>query len=685
MNPAHNRIAWQPPRPLWRGTTSFSRAPQLLRFASDEFMEQMIATLDEDPAAISRLVAKPETWHTPMAENESSDLIQRVPIPAPVANTKRRLRLGISRPASPPPAPAPESPLKLYQPAHMRHYLVAGSLTCAVPGLPEHILAGSQERVGYVIRRLLPASASPSGDQTKVEFAFIQEGDEQRWQRVADAGSSENVLAPGEEILPLFRLPHRDEVGRARGLWTGVIPVGRRDDYHAKPVDRTVVALAAGQQAALRPGARAAPAPSKSARLTRFKMEVAEPWKAMIRAAAKASDDLRASSSATARQRFDFNLQFQMQSWLILLDLADWLEAYLPRVWTAVKASSPDGLSGNEFTLFQRLEAAHASELVVPMRDPANQLSTTGNLKPMAPSLVSALSQVRAAGVREMLEGKTTHYAAVGALAREADWPPFHFPLAGLDTANMAKGPFAGVIAGLTEPQIEGDAAVVETPAAIPPGGPDPEALDKFTALVGRALPAQSEADVQPVPFALKLRDSLIATAGDDGLFVIRFVHLNRDCGPLHPPTLSEPTEKFRMASFFDPDAPVRPIRITLPLDTSPAGLRKYGRGTAFVLSDMLCGQVQRAKGLGLVDLIRQVLPAPLHKDLDMGNGGGCKGSGEVEIGMICSLSIPIITICALLLLIIIVMLLDFIFRWLPWFILCLPIPGLKGKKGATA
>ena len=33
---------------------------------------------------------------------------------------------------------------------------------------------------------------------------------------------------------------------------------------------------------------------------------------------------------------------------------------------------------------------------------------------------------------------------------------------------------------------------------------------------------------------------------------------------------------------------------------------------------------------------------------------------------MICSLSIPIITLCALILLIIIVTLLDFIFRWLP-------------------
>jgi hypothetical protein len=93
----------------------------------------------------------------------------------------------------------------------------------------------------------------------------------------------------------------------------------------------------------------------------------------------------------------------------------------------------------------------------------------------------------------------------------------------------------------------------------------------------------------------------------------------------------------------------------------------------------MLCGQVQRAKGLGLIDLIMQILPWPLHKDLDMGDGGGCK-DGDLDIGMICSLSIPIITLCALILLLVIVFLLDFVFHWVPWLIMCFPVPKLKGK-----
>ena len=55
--------------------------------------------------------------------------------------------------------------------------------------------------------------------------------------------------------------------------------------------------------------------------------------------------------------------------------------------------------------------------------------------------------------------------------------------------------------------------------------------------------------------------------------------------------------------------------------------------------------------------------------------------NGGNAIGMICSLSIPIITLCAFILLIIAISLLDIIFRWLPWFITCFRAPGLKRKR----
>src|SRR5262249_27240617 len=155
-------------------------------------------------------------------------------------------------------------------------------------------------------------------------------------------------------------------------------------------------------------------------------------------------------------------------------------------------------------------------------------------------------------------------------------------------------------------------------------------------------------------PSAIVPKDAL------NGWFVLRCAYERPACGPLHTDVVSAATERFQLAGFFDPDAPARPIRIGLPLDISPAGLRKFDRNTAFVMSDLLCGQVQRFKGLTLGDLIRAVLPFPLHQDLSTGNAGPCTS------GTICSLSIPIITLCALIILMIIVSLLDMIFHWLP-------------------
>ncbi|HEV7844184.1 MAG TPA: hypothetical protein VGO69_10850, partial [Pyrinomonadaceae bacterium] len=154
-------------------------------------------------------------------------------------------------------------------------------------------------------------------------------------------------------------------------------------------------------------------------------------------------------------------------------------------------------------------------------------------------------------------------------------------------------------------------------------------------------------------------------------------------CGVLEPPVLSEPSKPFQMAGFFDPDAPARPIRIALPMDTSPAGLRKFDKNTAFMISDMLCGQIDRMKGLTLGDLVLSVLPWPFHKDLSVPERGPCtaEGNPSLQVGMICSLSIPIITICALLLLMIIVSLLDIIFKWIPYFLICFPLPGFKAKN----
>jgi hypothetical protein len=134
------------------------------------------------------------------------------------------------------------------------------------------------------------------------------------------------------------------------------------------------------------------------------------------------------------------------------------------------------------------------------------------------------------------------------------------------------------------------------------------------------------------------------------------------------------------MAAFFDSDAPARPIRIGMPVDTTPAGLRKFDKNTAFVMSDSLCGQAGAAGngGMSFLDLVLSVLPFPFNKGLDGSAANPCADGW----GMVCSLSIPIITLCAFILLLIFISLLNIVFFWMPFFRLCLPVPKFSAKGG---
>ena len=143
-----------------------------------------------------------------------------------------------------------------------------------------------------------------------------------------------------------------------------------------------------------------------------------------------------------------------------------------------------------------------------------------------------------------------------------------------------------------------------------------------------------------------------------DCYFIVRCVYNRPQC---HSVLLSPPSQPFLMASYFDSDAPARRIQVAMPVDTSPAALRKYDKGVAFLISDELRNQIGRVASLD---------------DLSKGNIGGSPG---LSLGMICSLSIPIITICAMILLFVIVIALNLVFFWMPFFKICFPIP-VKGK-----
>ncbi|MEO8373688.1 MAG: hypothetical protein ABI471_00580 [Sphingomonas bacterium] len=690
-------LTWAAPRPLWRGGASPGRAPTILRFATDEFMEQLLGMLATDPGSLVDHVARPETWRSPPGKLATEDLIERVPLPAPLKQSRLMTRL--ARAPKPLAAPAVDTRLKLYQPAHQRFYIACATLACAIPGLPDRKLAGGHEQVGFVLRRRMPATANAAANAPLVEYGYVKDATGGRWQRVSDGDDA--VLAPGEERLPAFPLAHQDSHGLKRSLWGGLIPVGRREQYMSAPITRTVKRLVDGQAEALAGAAPAAPRNSKLARTTEFKMDFAEPWKALIQAAMKAADDIDRDndadySSGLKRQTRirARNLAFQSQSWLLLLDLMAFLDRHLKPVAAAVRNSSSAGLSGARLDLYTWLSTQTSTAARTLLANGFKASAGDGTARPeYQRSLADALRKVVADGVSDLLEDAETQYRDDP--GERASWPPFHYLLAGIASDGNggsidAQGGFRTLppsnpgtppddeIGALTAPLTDPIDPVTpgETP---PPQLFDVNAVEKLTVLVARALDTSDESDARAMPFAQQLALAMKDSVGDTGQFVLRFVHLNVDCGPIHPPTLSQPSASFELANFFDSDAPARPVRITLPMDTSPAGLRKHARGTAFVLSDMLCGQVQRAKGMGFIDLVLQVLPWPLHKDIDTGDGGGCKNNG-VDIGMICSLSIPIITICALILLTIIITLLDFIFRWVPFFILCFPVPKLKGK-----
>ena len=642
-------IRWTQPSPFWSETATqlagvtapeFAR-PAILRFTTDSFMDELLNVLATDPRRLGEYRVRPETWRgfaAPPAPLTPKKIFA-LPFQRLGAARKNFKNGSASLPTTPPQIPLPpDLPLKLYAPAAQRYYFVASCLVCQMPGLPDrHVEPAREERVGFLVRRLFP----PNKDATRPkaeweEHAWAQGTAGNSWRKIA----ADKIAEPqeGEERLPMFALNFKDDDLRQRRLFAGLIPVGKRETYLGGAISTN------GAQ----PGVTV-----KTARKILFRKEIAEPWKALIAQAVRAKEQLDILDPAGASTAWQDKIaverdQIQGVSWLILLDFDRFLREYLPGVHARVHSQPPaEALTPEQNALFAALQNIHVGG------------SLAGKLGPVAPSLADALARIGQFG--PSLEAAPDPYNRPLA----APWPNFLFPLA--------------------DPELPAEAPPLPVPPQIPTLTPEEQLeltgaidpVDRFTALVIRALPATAPAAEPAVPpSAITPADAL------DGWFVLRCAYERPACGPLHQDVLSPRTEPFQLAGFFDPDAPARPIRIGLPLDISPAGLRKFDKNTAFVMSDMLCGQIKRFKGVTLGDLVRSVIPIPIiHKELSVGGGSACTGASGSSIGTLCSLSIPIITICALILLIIIVTLLDIIFRWLPFFIVCFPIPGLKGKK----
>jgi hypothetical protein len=349
--------------------------------------------------------------------------------------------------------------------------------------------------------------------------------------------------------------------------------------------------------------------------------------------------------------------QIQTGSWYILLDFAKFLKEHINGVW--LRLGQPVGaVVTPEDALVNALNSTVVDPtLAADLRKKANGSPLTYYQAPAAIPASLSVALKLAFDSETTLEAVKSSYDREIAAAAQA-WPLFLFPLAdaAIPSTTLPPVPPLNPVAGDKPPDLK------------------KKQIDSLAKLISDALPEQATGAVPAIPLVARQPMDM-----REGWFVIRCTFDRPECGPIDPPLLSEPTRAFQLAGFFDPDAPARPIRIALPLDTSPAGLRKFDKNTAFMISDMLCGQIARVKGLTLGDLVLSVLPWPLHKDLSVPDGGPCT-SGGLEVGMICSLSIPIITICALLLLMIIVSLLEIIFHWMPFFLFCFPLPKLKAK-----
>ena len=717
----HN-IQWLAPMPIWAKNSStgirvtnesLAPYPSILRFASDTFMQDMLDVMDDNPERIAEWLVQPETWREPM----------KTPKPAPkkvtddgiaflfnktkkltdeyksAVNT-RIVKSGLAniKQANVQPVVVAENastdgaPIKLFQSTHQRFYLVSASLISSGPGYPEQALdLSNQEKATFVVRRLVPTmdqNEEPDLDTIGDwdEYAFIVTGNGSKWLRVDQSRSLAcKKLLELEEQLPLFPVNYKDSCKQNRTVLNGLVPVGKRESWMAAAVADSVSGI----------DLQADDAEFNSS-LSRarviFMTDVTEPWKILVEQAEFKKQSLNRTfdrfdtsgnaSEETDKARRTHRDNIQMASWYVLLDFAKFLEQYLPGLWSVAAQLSANKaleisdfeLNENESQLLNSIMQAELSNAVInaliELDDQYLILTTgvedldhtdkrrekaiaTGSVKV---NLLDALLAVRELeSDLESVESEFVRFDDTGnqpvPLQVDEKWPGFLFPLADPE--------FDGPI-----PDSTATALALETRLL---------KIDELADLVEKILPEAATSDEFFNPKnVLNQRDAW---------FVIRCVYQRPHCGPLFPALVSEPTRVFQMAPFFDPDAPARPIRIPMPVDISPAGLRKYKKNTAFVISDMLCGKIKKIRKMTLGDLVLSVLPWPFHKDLpNPGDGGPCK-EGNSGIGMICSLSIPIVTLCALILLMIMVALFDLFFRWIPFLFICLPIPGLKGKS----
>jgi hypothetical protein len=608
-----SRVTWLSPSPLWddlAGGAAFRR-PAVLRFATDTFMADFQATLATAPLKVRGYVARPETWRRPAAG-----------LPP---------RGGTSTSTSLTTTSGPTDRLKLYQAVHGRFYLVTASLACRVPGLPEHTVdLAAGETVAFVLRRV-----RTDGGGTH-ELAWVKGDAGTGWAEAAGAAPLDE-----EERLPMFGTFFQ-AAGLTRRLFAGFIPVDRREQY----VGGRQITLASADASSNGSSSSSSSSSSTSTtvsaedpRVLEFQRSVLDPWTGLLEWYEKemaTGDTKRMDAARTSSEQ---------ASALMLLDLATYLQSYLPDVWDAFQTP------------------AHAASLSTVQRAFHDAFGFgLWNRNGAGTGVVSSTFRqalLDADDSRDDLEANTLSVGAAPSLP------------AGYSPRLLTGDPHVSGLSLATQQAIAADTqalhGLLDRDPSLPEDAPGMhrrpvmqkllDALEEIDEAGGTSPGGGGGGETQRPPTLPPLD-----AQGDDA-FIVRCVYTRPNCGKHAPPVLSDASEPFLLASFFDADAPQRPLRVSLPIDTTPAGLRKYDRNVAFLLSNELRKQMSRVKGM------KELM------DGDVGDPGG------IDISVICSLSIPIITICALIVLMLMVSLLNIVFWWLPFFILCFPVPSLKAKE----
>ena len=551
-------IEWVCPGPLWSSAaeaaavsdpTTSIRQPALLAIADDSFMRVLQQQLASEPAGIANMLAVPVSY--------------RVRPPG--------------RPTDWEPDPA-SVPLKLYQAAHGHFNLIAASLVCQVPGLPDHgVHPELSEQVAFVLRR-----ADDAG-----EWAWASQGGALSWQLIS--ASARGAVASGEKLLPMFPVKYSLS-DHPRTLFVGLVPTSSVETFNIASTTA--------------PAGSTTPQPSAVSALLDmgFHTRVSEPLAQLIVNAASPPDPLARIAGSSA----------------LLLEFASFLNDSFPTSWQAVTRGG--SVTAANQTLFAALATTVAGTTV----------ATDTQGQPLAgPTYVSQIM---------WLDALTATWA-------QADW------LSG-ESVPVPPNPLAVDLNHPSQP--------LQPPQPTPGIAQIPTICTTLEKLVHSASPEPPATGSSNVP------GPVLATVpkfdpSHPTEYVIRCVYRRPECGPVGD-TLSGPTESFQIAPFFDFDAPVRPVTISLPQVQKLSDLRKFQKNVNFLFTKELHAQMDR-----IIDL-----KSTMAGTLNQPQPGSADG---LNVRWVCSFSISIVFIVALFLLLMFVIMLNLFFFWLPFFEVCLPVP----------